>query len=105
MAQKCLPTDWVGCTDKKGRAATCIKGCILRGKPPIFGRSLAGLSCYFVIVGGVMKRGILLCCALGLVGLSLQLFGQGVGTSADIKGTVTDSSGALSLATAWATSA
>jgi len=42
-----------------------------------------------------MKQGILLCCALGFVGLSLQLFGQGVGTSADIRGTVTDSSGAL----------
>jgi hypothetical protein len=42
-----------------------------------------------------MKRGILHYCALGLVGLSLQLFGQGVGSSADIRGTVTDPSGAL----------
>ena len=42
-----------------------------------------------------MKRGILLCCALGFVGLSVELFAQGVGTSADIRGTIRDSSGAL----------
>ena len=42
-----------------------------------------------------MKRIILLGCAVGLLGLSLQLFGQGVGSSADVRGTIRDSSGAL----------
>lgn len=42
-----------------------------------------------------MRRGILLRCTLGFVGLSVELFAQGVGTSADIRGTIRDSSGAL----------
>jgi len=42
-----------------------------------------------------MKRITLLCCTVGLLVLSLQVFGQGIGSSADIRGTVTDSSGAL----------
>ena len=41
-----------------------------------------------------MKRSILLSC-LVVVGLAGQIFAQGVGTSADIKGTITDSSGAV----------
>src|SRR5438105_3227258 len=46
------------------------------------------------LVGGIMKRHVSLCC-LVVLGFAANFFAQGVGASGDVKGMVTDSSGAI----------